>query len=451
MTLKEALEKRNALIPEMKKLNDAVGAENRSYTAEEQTKWTAMNSDLDRLEDFIDKAQRLSEIDQRAAQTVTSAKVTVADIVGSPAARKVADEDGVTEDDRNLAFQAWAMVQWDMKPSEAGLAACRKLGINPGQTQYVSRMNGNMAHVRDVLQPGRERRTDYYVSTGTGYGGETIPTGFMYELERAMLTFGGMLQACRILRTPTGNDMVWPTSNDTSNAGVQINEVVDSTVLAMTEQTVATSSVTLKAWDFGSKIIRVTRDLLQDSAFDFASLIGQIIGERLGRIINTKATTGAGTTTMYGIVPASTLGKTATAKTVFTADELLDLKYSVDEAYARAWMMKRATKGALRKLKDSNGQYLWQPSLQVGAPATFDGDPIYENTDMPAATGSLKPVLYGDFQKYVIRQVNGMTVMRSEERYMEYNQVAFVGIIRADGNLVDAGTHPVKYLQMASS
>ena len=105
----------------------------------------------------------------------------------------------------------------------------------------------------------------------------------------------------------------------------------------------------------------------------------------------------------------------------------------------------------LKKIKDSQGRPLFLPGFAMKEPDTIKGIPFKINQDMPVLSANAKVVLYGDFKTYMIRRVAGTQVMRLTERYADFNQTAFVAFQRWDGNLLDAGTHPLKYAQMAAS
>jgi HK97 family phage major capsid protein len=104
----------------------------------------------------------------------------------------------------------------------------------------------------------------------------------------------------------------------------------------------------------------------------------------------------------------------------------------------------------VKTLKDGAGRYLWLASPAESEPDAILGHPYTINRDVPAIAPSAKSILFGDFSKYFIRRITGVRVLRLVERYADYNQTAFVAFQRWDGALVDAGTHPIKYLQMAA-
>jgi HK97 family phage major capsid protein len=181
-------------------------------------------------------------------------------------------------------------------------------------------------------------------------------------------------------------------------------------------------------------------------------MLGAMLGERLGRITNTKYTTGSGASTPRGIVTAASSGVTAASGTQIAADELIGLVHSIDPAYRNGagFMMHDNIVLHLRKLKDGNGEYMWQSGLRDGAPDRLLGYGITINQDMQSsvATGT-KTVLFGQLSKYKIRRVNGMRLYRLQERYRDTDQDGFIAFIREDGNLLNAGTAPVKYLVQA--
>jgi len=304
---------------------------------------------------------------------------------------------------------------------------------------------------------------------GTG-GGYFVPVAFVNKVESAQKYFGPMLAGDgtgldgypTILETATGQPLPHPTDNDTAISGEQIDE--NTTVGSHTDVTL--SSVNFGAYKFSTKLVKISIELLQDSAFDIETFLTLKFGERMGRIINTKATTGGGTTTLQGIVTGSTLGATATGSATNTggtetgatsvgSDDMTALEHSVDVLYRRGakYMMHDSTVALLKKVKDKYGRPLWQPGLAVNAPDTLNGYTYLTNNDMDSVATTVnspvetrKSILFGQISKHMIRRVKGLTVLRLEERYADFGQIAFLGFARYDAKMLDAGTHPVKYL-----
>ena len=139
--------------------------------------------------------------------------------------------------------------------------------------------------------------------------------------------------------------------------------------------------------------------------------------------------------------------------TTFTADEVISLIHNVDPAYrvTASFMFHDTVLASIRKLKESTtNAYIWQPGLQLGVPDRLLGYRYTINQSMSSAfTTGQKLILFGDLSKYIIRDVSSIRLVRLDERYADLDQIAFIAFMRSDGNLLDAGTHPVKWLPLA--
>lgn len=284
------------------------------------------------------------------------------------------------------------------------------------------------------------------MSLTVAVGGYTVPEGFVNSLEQALLQFGGVRQVADVMRTDGGGDLPWPTMNDTGNKGAILAEATTFS----TSVDPSFGSVIFKAFKYSSTPIIVSNELLQDSAFDLAAMIGGWLGTRIGRIQNDHFTTGTGTTLPKGVVVSSTEGVEAASKTAITASEVITLIHKLDPAYrANAqFMFHDNILAALRSLTDvTSGQFLWQPGMQAGVPDRLLGYRYVVNQSMASAQAqSAKIMLFGDFSKYKIRDVAGIRLVRLDELFAQTDQVGFVAFLRSDGQLLDAGTHPIQHL-----
>jgi HK97 family phage major capsid protein len=195
---------------------------------------------------------------------------------------------------------------------------------------------------------------------------------------------------------------------------------------------------------YTSKLVLVSYQLLNDSAIDVDGTLRSLLAERIGRIWNTHFTTGTGTSQPTGIVTGATTGVTGTTGQTLTViyDNLVDLIHSIDPSYRNAnckFMVADATLAAVRKLKDTQGHPLWQPSVQAGTPDTLLSYPVVINQDMPVMAANAKSILFGDIRSaYVARIVNDVQIVRLNERYADFLQVGFFGFARADGTVQNA-------------
>jgi len=379
-------------------------------SAESLARIDAMHAEVDRLTSAIERAERQETLESGLQNSI-----------GAPSASGLsgASNEEAAKEKARLEARAW--------------------------NQYL---RGGMASLSAEERVVALPRFQNAQGTGSGAaGGYTVPEGFYNELISAQLAYGGMLEAGFILNTDSGNALPIPTENDTGNTGSILSENTQASA-----QDVVFGAVTLNAYTYTSKIILVANQLLQDTGVNLNALLQMKMAERIARAVNAHFTTGTGASQPTGITVAGTSGVTAAAAAALTWDEVaIDLVHSVDPSYRRngRFMLADSTLKALKKLKDGDGNYLWRPGLVMGDPDTIAGYQYIVNQDMPAMTTGLKPVAFGDFSKYFMRRVNGVQVLRLTERYADYNQTAFLAFQRWDGQLVDAGTHPVKYITMA--
>lgn len=306
---------------------------------------------------------------------------------------------------------------------------------------------------RAVLQQGYRQIENRAQTTGVNAGGGfTVPTELQTEIVRAMRLFGPMYDPAitRELVTTGGYALPFPTVDDTANtaaATTQGTALVDDA-----SGDVVFGQRQLDAFSFATPWIRVSKELADDSLLVVESLLGDLLGERLGRLANTQLTTGSGSSAPNGIVTASTLGRAAASTTVFTADDIIDLEHSIDAAYrggpSFGFMMHDLVLAAARKLKDGQGNYLWSAgNFHQGVPGTINGRRYYINNAMSSAfTTGQRLIVAGDFQKYFVRKVGAPLIGALQDKDF-WPGFGVAGWIRFDGELMD--TTAVRHLRLA--
>ncbi|MDD4802292.1 MAG: phage major capsid protein [Syntrophomonas sp.] len=197
-----------------------------------------------------------------------------------------------------------------------------------------------------------------------------------------------------------------------------------------------------------STMIKVSEELLNDSVFNLETYIAREFARRIGRAEEEAFLTGNGTGKPTGILVSGEVGVTAASATAITVDELIDLYYSLREPYRRnaVFVTNDATVKAIRKLKDGNGQYLWQPSIQAGQPDTILNRPVRTSVFVPTMASVAKVIAFGDFSYYWVADRQGRSFQRLNELYAATGQVGFRATQRVDGKLVLA--EAIKVLQM---
>lgn len=438
----ELVEQRMRLLNEADEILKKAKAENRyTLSGDEDKRWDDIHADADKLKAFIDKLEK--------SEGLTAGEGTRSE-PNQPERR--GQESRIvrpSENDRLEALRAWALP--GNRRNEAQVAAARRAGLPLESGEITIRLSPHAlrSNTPDGIADW-ERRTAQGTTSGA-VGQYTVPDELMRSLEVSLLASGGMRQVATVIRTSTGADLPIPTVDDTSNTGEIITENN-----AINEQGVTFGQTVLQSFLYSSKYVLVSLQLLQDSAINVGELMGRLLGERLGRITNTHFTTGDGSSKPRGIVAAAGSGVTGVADPP-TYDNFVDLVHSLDPAYrANArFMLNDATLKTIKKIKvlqysgDTTGMPLWQPSMVAGQPDTILGYTYVINQQMASPGSSAKKVIFGDFSKYLIRDVADITVRRLDERFAEYHQVAFLAFLRCDGDLLDAGTDPVKYMSQS--
>lgn len=264
-----------------------------------------------------------------------------------------------------------------------------------------------------------------------------VPQGFYSQIAELMTTVGPMLDPSivNVVTTDGGNDIKWPVQSTRPTA----TAIAEATSIADLDPTF--SSITLKSKKV-AVLTKVSHEVLADSGIDLASFLSEQIGISLGIKCNALLTVGTGTVEPNGIVTAAGTGVSGTASAAFTADNLIDLCHAVDSAYIRrggGWMMRRTSLGALRKLKDNSGRYLFEPAATAGTPDLLLGYPIHDNPDVLAPAADTKSVVFGNFKSYLVRRVGGLELARSEDAYFATDEVGFRATVRIWGDLGQSG------------
>jgi len=432
--------------------------EARQLTPEEQTAFDDLLATVDDHETRISELEILGandpvapvEVDPNASAVASarSVKLARADahdkrvytrktpaIVAPAFVRDLNDRQST--DDKRLALRGWLGFHSVEGITDAHRGAAQRSGLD---------LHNNKLNFKLGNKAPRNRSEARAQSLTNSAGGFTVPVGFLNQLEESLLSYGGMREVATILRTDSGNSLPIPTVSDHANVGAILAE--NSQVA---EQDITFAQITLAAYKYSSKLIRVSAELLQDSAIDLESFIGGALGTRIARILNQHFTTGDGSSKPQGVINSGT-GVTAASAEAITYAELVDLQHSVDPAYrgSAKWMMNDSTFKVVRKLVDDQNRPLFQPDISAASPGTLLGQDVVINQDVAAIGASAKVIIYGDFSKYIIRDVTDFTLLRLEERYADYHQVGFVGFSRHDGRILDAGTDPLKILVMGA-
>jgi len=307
-------------------------------------------------------------------------------------------------------------------------------GITPEQRQLVAARSATLPPEARALAAGVDAS-----------GGFTVPDQMVASIESAMAAYSGVRKTrATILRTAGGNDIPMPTSDDTSNSGELLGENV-----AAGSQDIAFGSKMLRAYMFSSKLVKVSVQFLQDTGVaGVEAWIADKLGERIGRSFGAYMITGTGNNQPEGLAAGSTLGRTAAAAAAISYVDLVELEHSVDPVYRQnaEFLLSDGALKVIKQLTDGNDRPLWLPGIATKEPDTILGYKFAVDANMPTPASGAKSVYFGQFSKFIIRDVSQMMMLRLNERYAEYLQVAFLGFSRHDSIVIDAGTHPIRHL-----
>jgi HK97 family phage major capsid protein len=419
MSLTALQEQRGRLVNQAREALDEIkNNTDEARSAELEARHDTIMADFDKIEKQIEREERLAKIERDTEARNAAQRPNM----GEGKAR-AADEPAKPE--YRDAFIALARAGFDPQELTAEQRAVIKAGV-------IAKVEGRAQ------------------STTAGAGGYTVPTELAAVVDKTLKMWGPMYDEaiCTVLNTSGGNPLDFPKTDDTAVAAAQHTEAGAMTDDGGVDATF--TKMTLGAFAYDTEWVQLSMELMQDSAINIEQFIGELLGERLARRVNSELTVGDGTGDPLGIVAASAAGKTSASTTAFTADEIIDLLHSVDPAYRASpkarWQFNDTTLASIRKLKDGNGQYIWtMGDIRVGEPGRLLGYNYSVNQAMVTAATGTKPMIFGDHSKYFVRKVGNPVIGVRREYY--WPNIGLAGIVRLDGDLIQ--TAAVKHMVMA--
>lgn len=389
MSLKDLQQKRNALAGQMRNLHETIG-EN-EWTVDQRTQWENMKGELDKLETQIQREEDLRALDQKV---VTDAEPPKEDRQTNP------------ELEQRFVFDAF---------------------LRNGLSELTTEQRKVLGEMRAQAVGANEK------------GGYTVPKEFQARIVEQMKAYGGIASVSQILNTSDGRTIEWLTADSTAEIGELIGENQ-----AASEEDTNFGIANLGVKKLSSKIIRVSGELLNDSAIDIEGYLAQRIAERIGRAEAKYLIqgTGLGSPAQPKGLEASVTGTTqvATAGKVDWKD-INALIHSIDPAYRNAAQSRLAfndnTLKVLKEMEDAQKRPLWLPDIRGVAPATILGCQYVIDQGIKDIGAGNKFIYAGDFNRFIVRRVSYMTLKRLVERYAEFDQVGFLAFHRFDCVLED--------------
>lgn len=393
--IRQQAEARAKAWEEAKALLDSAAAEKRDLSAEENQTYDRIMADLDSRSQVMETMKAQAEREERAAEAMKG-------------------------------FEA------QVKPAVASVPEINEAELIRSLAR--GEIRSHSFEKRDLLKS----------STGS-----PVPTSFYDQVIMLARHVGPMLETSTILNTAGGENLQIP-----SLSAYSVGTVSGEAATIGESDPTFNAFKTLGAYKY-SFLTQISREMVEDAGVDILGFLAQQTGNALGYAVNGALTTGTGTVQPTGIVTAAGSGITGGTGVsgAFTADNLIDLVYSVDTAGrtlpGTGWQMNAQAISAVRKLKDNAGQYLFSPSLSADARDLLLGYPIFENPAMASPATSAKSVIFGHLPSYFARTVGGLRLDRSDDYAFQNDLITFRATMRVDGNLIQ--TSHVKYFAGAAS
>jgi HK97 family phage major capsid protein len=355
-------------------------------SAEDVATYEKMEADVVNLGKEIDRLERQQALDAELNKPVNTP------ITGQPGQPKPENKTGRASDEYKRAF-------WNaMRSKTAGY------------------------EVLNALQVGTDSE-----------GGYLVPDEFERTLVEALQEENIFRTMAKIIQTASGDRKIPVVASKGTASWVDEEG-------AIPESDDAFGQVSIGAYKLAT-MIKVSEELLNDSVFNLESYIAREFARRIGAKEEESFFIGNGTGKPTGIFNATggaELGVTAASATAITVDEIMDLFYSLKSPYRKnaVFVMNDSTVKAIRKLKDGNGQYLWQPSISAGQPDTILNRPVKTSAYVPTIAAGAKTIAFGDFGYYWIADRQGRSFQRLNELYAATGQVGFKATQRVDGKLI---------------
>lgn len=386
MTILELREKRAKAWEAAKAFLDSRRNDKGILSAEDDATYTKMEQEI------TDLGKEIARQERQEALEAELSKPTTTPLTGKPLGGSVDERTGRASDEYRSNF-------WNAMRSKTP-----------------------MPQVVDALRIGADTE-----------GGYLVPDEYERTLVEALQEENIFRSLAHIIRTASGERKIPVVSSKGTASWIEEGG-------AFPESDDTFGQVTIGAYKLGTTI-KVSEELLNDSVFDLENYIAREFARRIGTKEEEAFFTGDGSGKPLGVLAdkgGAEIGVTAASASAITSDELLDLYYSLFSPYRKkaVWVVNDSTVKAIRKLKDNNGQYLWQPGLIANAPDTILGRPVKTSAFMPSIAAGAKSIIFGDFNYYWIADRQGRTFKRLNELYATTGQVGFLASQRVDGKLI---------------
>ena len=359
-------------------------------SAEDDAAYAKMEAEIEALSNAIARSERAERTEANLAQA-TRAPITATPGAGS--------DENVGKAKPARATASYKRAFWD-----------------------AMRLNTSPMEVRNALSEGVDSE-----------GGYLVPDEFERTLVQSLADQNIMRSLAKVIQTTSGDRKIPVVSTHGTATWLDEGKPYSESDEAFTQ-------ISLSAFKLGT-FLKISEELLNDAAFNVEQYLASEFARRIGAAEEEAFLVGDGKgkpTGIFNPTGGAEIGVTSAKPTDISADELIDLHYSLRAPYrARAvWLMNDATVKTVRKLKDGNGQYLWQPALTAGTPDMILGRPVHTSVFVPELKAGARTVAFGDLGFYWIADRQGRSFKRLNELFATTGQIGFLASQRLDGKLV---------------
>lgn len=391
-----------------KAVASAASDQNRAFTGEEQAQWETLNAELEALDR---RMKSIADGEQRAKET----EARFAEIEG--------------------------------RPSDSGKTPAKQNSMSELRSFLLGEPGAPRAFEVEVADPSTVPTSQRDLSKLTNAAGAfTVPTSFYNRLVEHMIEVSGVLQAGPTVLNTSGGEVIQIPKTLTHTPSPAI--VLEAGAILESDGTFGQTS--LGAFKYG-RMVQVSRELLTDTGIDLTGYLARSVGRALGNAFGSDLIIGGGTTAPRGIQLDAAAGVTGPAGTTVTFgnqatvgqgfDLIISLYHSVISPYRSspscAWVMNDTTASLVRRIKNTAGDYAWQPSLTVGNPDLILGKPVYIDPFVLSPAASVESIFFGDWSQFFVRYAGGIRFERSDDFAFANDLVSFRALLRADAALVD--------------
>ncbi|USK85722.1 phage major capsid protein [Peribacillus asahii] len=387
-------QKRMNLVTQAREILNKAQGESRSLSQEEENQYDNIMADVDEMGKEIQREERMAELESQMEQR--------SHVQSKPDPQKPSQEQ---RSSNPRATEEYRSAFWT--------------GMRSGANSLTGDQY-NLLHSPEVRA----------LAIGTdAAGGYVVPDEYERNLIKKIEDANIMRSLVTVIQTGSGTrELPFESDYGTASWGGEASNTPESDAVFGIKTIGAHKLHTL---------IKISEELMNDAFFDIEDYVSSAFARRFARAEETAFINGDGNGKPLGLIQSATEGKTGVLSGI-TPDDMIDIFHSLKRVYRSnaSWLMADSTVKVIRKLKDNDGQYIWQPGITAGQPDRILNRPVHVSDDVPTMGAGVKSILFGDYKHYTVADRKGRTMQRLNELYAATGQIGFRSYARLDGKLL---------------